>query len=618
MMRRLKKVCVIIISIILIINNMSVTAYPIENAGIKNIKAVEKKVLKDIVYLTDGQGNTIQGDGTINSPYQNIKTAMDNVSIGGTIKIVGTLNYTKYEETPSLLRRPLLIDKKVTFEGESELSVFSTRAPIQLGADVTFKNINMQFWASNELMPDVPDSGIQQNPIDEGTNFRSGRSIYLAGNKLTLDNVNTRIDVLTYQNTYRPYISGGTFLDEGEIGDKSILEVINPNENTEFAGIYAGDYWIERDLPVELNIQGEVLDKTIHSGGIMAPFKGDVVVNIYKKTGINTINTEMHNGALDINVTEETTLLNLNMNKVRKLILKQGAQISFNENSSFNVNNLTLQGNALLDLRSIKGNPEVNENFIGGNNENEAGSIYLDKGKVLNIGGDVEGYTVLNAFRNEKISLEEGTTYIRAKENATGNFIIRPKYYQSDYRLEKNISDNNCTTWTTVRDKVIFKDVKWKDGEDVILNPSYGQEYIFSYECIDENDQVYVPFGEDWDDIFITLTKPDGSALDLDNSFDGDFEIYNYGDETSIGITIYDTRFVGELTLKISHKDGTSISKKLYVGMEKPEISIIDLASVAKKYNLNSVDEGYEECYDFNKDKVIDIYDLVIIAKYIK
>ncbi|MDU7069470.1 MAG: hypothetical protein E6343_16050, partial [Clostridium perfringens] len=145
----------------------------------------ENQQSKNIIFLTDGQGNINSGDGSENSPYLNINTALNNVDAGGTIKIIGKINYSNYEEHPSLLPRPLIINKEVIFEGVNNNSVFMTRAPIQLGKDVTFKNIRMEFWASNELMPGVPDPGLPQNPIDEGINFRSGRSIYLAGNKLT-------------------------------------------------------------------------------------------------------------------------------------------------------------------------------------------------------------------------------------------------------------------------------------------------------------------------------------------------------------------------------------------------------------------------------------------------
>ena len=41
--------------------------------------------LKDVVYLTEGQGPASQGSGTAQNPYTNIKTALNNVKPGGTI-----------------------------------------------------------------------------------------------------------------------------------------------------------------------------------------------------------------------------------------------------------------------------------------------------------------------------------------------------------------------------------------------------------------------------------------------------------------------------------------------------------------------------------------------------
>ena len=53
-----------------------------------------------IVYLGDADGNMDEGDGTLKKPYQNIRTALNNVAEGGTIKIVGRISYTKYDSYP--------------------------------------------------------------------------------------------------------------------------------------------------------------------------------------------------------------------------------------------------------------------------------------------------------------------------------------------------------------------------------------------------------------------------------------------------------------------------------------------------------------------------------------
>lgn len=48
------------------------------------------------------------------------------------------------------------------------------------------------------------------------------------------------------------------------------------------------------------------------------------------------------------------------------------------------------------------------------------------------------------------------------------------------------------------------------------------------------------------------------------------------------------------------------------------EVDIIDLAKVANEYNKNNDDKNWNSNYDFNKDNIIDIFDLVICSKRIK
>ncbi len=564
-MRINRKMFIIFICIIVFSFNTTVNTYAINNQN------DEKVSYTNTIFLTDGQGSESMGAGTESNPYLNIKTAIDNVEEGGTIKIIGQFRYWEYEETSQLLHRPLIIDtesnpylniktaidnveeggtikiigqfryweyeetsqllhrpliidKKVTFEGENPKTKFILRAPIQLGADVTFKNLTMEFWASNELMPGVPDPGYPQTPVDEGTVFRSGRTIYLAGNKLTLDNIDTRINTASFQREYRPYISGGRFLGEGNLGSKAVLNVVNPNEGTEFAGIYAGDYWNEENFPVELNLNGRVLDKTIHTGGIINKFNGEVVVNIYDKGRLSKINTYNHNDNVDVNLKENVNIRDAEFNGIRNLTLDRNANLTLGNSEEFSINNLTLKRDSLLDFRGISGNTIIKGDFIGDIDSNSTGgSILLNNNQMLDIKGDVKGNTKLNSYNNvNKVPLKENHTYIKAKENATGDFIIEPEYSQSDYRLIKNTSDQQRTSWITSRDKEIFKDFRWNGNEnDKIVTPEKGKDYIYPIEFINEKNETYIPFGEDWDEFSLSLKKPDGTILDDNNSWDG-------------------------------------------------------------------------------------------------
>ena len=556
-----KKVLITLSCVMVLLLNITLSAFAIDT-GI-NANSQEK----DIVFLTEGQGSVIQGDGSQDNPYTNINTAIKHVTSGGIIKIIGTVSYSNYEEHQNLLPRPLVINKNVIFEGVDDSSLFMTRAPIQLAEDVIFRNLKMEFWASNELMPGIPDSGLPGEPVDIGTDFRSGRSIYLAGHSLTLDNIDTRVDTVSFQRDYRPYINGGTFLDEGSTGPKAVLNIINPNEGTQIAGIYAGDYWVERNYPVELNIRGEIVDRTIHTGGITTDFAGDVVVNIYNKAKVAKIDKTNHSGNVDVNIKENTTIYDAQLSGVRNLTLENKANVSHGSSSDFNVNNITINSEALLDLTNVAGNAVVNGDFKGVSNVDNlsTGTIFLHKDQLLDINGDVIGSTKLNSYNDiNKISLKENHLYIKAKENATGNFTIDPDYSQSDYILQKNSNDSQHTTWTTIRNKKIFKSFSWKDSNGSIINPENTTEVIYPIQYVDENDEVYTPFGEDWDDFSATLTKPDGTILDI-NGVDWDSDLGIYLNEDGVIVDIYNPNYSGEITLTVKHIDGKSITRKIQI-----------------------------------------------------
>ena len=45
---------------------------------------------------------------------------------------------------------------------------------------------------------------------------------------------------------------------------------------------------------------------------------------------------------------------------------------------------------------------------------------------------------------------------------------------------------------------------------------------------------------------------------------------------------------------------------------------MVDLAKVAERYNLKKGELKFDDKYDLNKDGIIDIYDIVIVAKDIE
>lgn len=156
----------------------------------------------------------------------------------------------------------------------------------------------------------------------------------------------------------------------------------------------------------------------------------------------------------------------------------------------------------------------------------------------------------------------------------------------------------------------------------IIINPSETEEYSIYYELINDKDEAYLPFGEEWNDINVTLTRENGTILDLDNYSDGDIDIDTYiEDEDKIYVLLsFSEQFINkntseELILEVSYKGEKSISRKIIISNEKNDNTIIDVNNIAKRYNLARGQEGYEEIYDLNKDDIIDIFDIVLAAK---
>lgn len=159
--------------------------------------------------------------------------------------------------------------------------------------------------------------------------------------------------------------------------------------------------------PLELNVKGKVIDKTIHSGGIMAYSNSEVVINLGDKTGVAIIDTEKQKATTDVNIKDEAVLTNANLGNIINLTLENGSTITMAENSKFEVDNLNIYDGSLLDLRGVVGSVNVKGTFRGEVDDSSAGSIFLDDDTSLQIGGDVEGTTILNTFRFNIIPLKE-------------------------------------------------------------------------------------------------------------------------------------------------------------------------------------------------------------------
>ncbi|UWV85067.1 hypothetical protein NW066_06160 [Mycoplasmopsis felis] len=142
--------------------------------------------------------------------FEDIKQAINYAKSGDIIKVLSS----SVIQTEGIYNS-FTIDKSLTFEGENgiDLKEINIRGNnLVLGADLTFKNLKLNFTAEN-----------------------ANSNIYLSGYKLVLDNVDT---VLNFQQrNERPNIHTNNF-NNSITGNKSELIVKSVNNETKFKSIY--------------------------------------------------------------------------------------------------------------------------------------------------------------------------------------------------------------------------------------------------------------------------------------------------------------------------------------------------------------------------------------------
>ena len=513
-----------------------------------NNDLIQSKTNGRILYLSGGGGTG--GTGTLSNPFKDLTTAVNALQDGDTLKISGEIRYTYTADPQTQAALPLFINKKVTIEGTSDLDTLVLRAPIQLGADVTFKNMRLQMVSQVSIGREVDSNISTFNQPILGTKVERAETIFLAGHKLTLDNVNTKQGSSLEQNDERPFISGGTFKNqEKNIGNKAILEIKNPNSETRLSAIYAGDYYKDRDMDVEINLEGAnnkfLVDQNIHLGGYENNLNGDVVINLGKGLNVTGIDRTNHIGKADLNLKSNFHSTLLSIENIDNLTLEENAVVSLPVDGEFNVKNINMAKKARIHFDDMTSAPVVRGDFNGveTNNLEECGIIILNNSQCLEIAGDVTGLTRLNSGIPMTLGVfAKDHKYIKAKANATGNFSVEGSNHKEFY-LDKTI-EGNATVWTAVNtsEKRIFKNFEWNGGSNkIIVNPDFNGYYSYPIKFIDCNNSQYELKVSDLDDFNFYLIKPDKSVIDYDDTsydevnFDFDINL----DNGSIEFRIY-------------------------------------------------------------------------------
>lgn len=560
----------LLLSCVLILTNVANTYALSSIRADKNINITARETSQaNVVYLKNGEGSLTIGNGTVNNPYQNIRTALKNIKNGQTLKLVGTVSYTKYELDNEKAPLPLMIDKNITIEGSSgklptdvDADGLVVRAPIQLGANVTFKNIKLQLVTQVVL-----GAGGRQNIL--GAQSPMAATIFAAGNTLTLDNVNTKVGTNSLQDKDRPYISGGTYKNNGTLGKKSVINIINPNSQTKFAAIYAGDYWNDRNIDVEINLNSSVLNNKIYTGGFSKKLTGNVSVRLGDKSNIYSFDKTNHSGNLNVTVDKDSYMDNLDINGIDELTLDENAKVILKKGSDLNIKNINIKKDSVLDLR--KGNNlNLKGNLTGANNVNNAGCVLIASTQTLNISNEVIGITKLNHLNTIYSQVVANNhQYVKANKSSNGDFVLDNIVHRG-YILEKNISGNN-KIWTVVKGNNIFKDFIWGSEYNKIIKPSKYKDYDISLSFINDKGANYIPYNQDWDDFEFTLKKADGTILDEYSALD-DMDIcfiVNYL-SGEITLNILNENYEGTVRLSVKNKVANkSAIKDIIISKEK-------------------------------------------------
>ena len=548
-----KKLSVLLLILALIMNQ----AAPM---GIKAADAADEVK----VYVENGEGSLTEGDGTAQRPYQNIRTVLKQIQTGQTLVLVGEVSYTKYEACEDGSPKPLFIDKDITIVGSDTSAGLKIRSMIQLGADVTFRDMWLQM---------VPQAG----------NAR-GTTIYAAGHTLVLDAVDTRVGTSTLQDDVRPLISGGAYQgEEGKMGSHTTIKVVNPISQTKIAAIYAGDYYRDSEQDkVDIELDSKLVDTEIHAAGADGhTLTGNVNVTLGKDSNVTDFDKTDLIGELNVNVKAGAHIDTLSFSGINNLTMAEKSRITLPKEADFNVNNVFCEKNAVLDLRQMSTNPSVANNFTGvtvSGEDQTCGSVLVGNDTTLEIKGEVYGLTKLNVNGSEYMArFVENHCYIQAKASSSGNFTIEGTQY-TNFQLNKKKTEEIYSWIIGKLENEDADDFYWiGDADKKSVISQQGKEYYYPVEFKKADGTVYKPtFEKLFYDYDLALTKENGEAVDLEEAAfcSWDEECINEGQSqyNQVIVCIYDwENCKGELTLTLTHsKTGKSISRVLLVGAQQP------------------------------------------------
>ena len=510
-----------------------------------------KAQIRTEVYTKFVQGNfNHSGDGSAASPYNLFVDALDAVADGGTIYIMDGGAFIN--DTSDGM--PFEINKNITISAQPNAATYpmlSVRTSgIVLGADVTFKNIELSF--SNPIRPILCANGYSL-VMDNVFYSKSTQKIHLAG--------------------------GGMYLKNGvsaspESGEHGSITV--KGSKSLFGNIYAGSINGSFDKPVDItvcDVAGANIGKVYSSGAeegyydsgnfldpdnfpedpeadfVNFPLHGDVSVEI-NDSGVSEIygTTGGNKSASVIFSTRnlrscfltDISSLELKKGELKVMTMNNGADLAICEGAVLDISD--------MDMISV-GNLEVN-NFNGG------GVLVLAKEDCLVIKGQCTGETELRT--NNGLQSSSGIAlynHMYIKTDGDGIFTFNPyPSQQHDMRLEKRDGGWGTSQQTEeealaltsfdIPNKLIYVKPSVINGEnppEIEVNAEFTGGGAFV-------DIGMIPFGYSVTYKGEKFMVPSTPLADIDEYYEGDIEELNMN-FAPIGSAIMISNFSSSLQL---------------------------------------------------------------------
>ena len=270
---------------------------------------------------------------------------------------------------------------------------------------------------------------------------------------------------------------------------------------------------------------------------------------------------------------------------------------------------------------------DITENIkVSGNVDMNKCGVYLLKyevvGKSGNIYIDYRWITIVNNI----ITDEEG------KEEV---------YFNKDIKLNLSELSNKGTMNITKDGHEYYLDDTGVITEEGIYNISFNEAMAIDYSIeevkrykVNGNIKSNVMRENNQLQFIVDKTKPQVTGINLINIIEDEAieaeEIVsaydNYGRILYSFVNEPDWSRIGKQKVNINISDvaGNSITKEVEINItdkcdvdNSGEVDILDISSIALKYNTGEDSSEWNDRFDFNKDRVIDIFDLVFCSRRI-